>query len=403
MRAALVLAAMGHPGCGLRKTYQRANMMTIAGVPMHNFGLRHLQSDGVGEQFEWVLILQEGSTVDSFCSVETCKTRGHTGGVPFVSVVATTTELTKMLEVHSAEVVSAEPDIKVYIPDDIVSPESSGPASASSPWHLDRVGRSRSSFTGKGVHIYVMDTGVRSTHVDFGGRAIPTLDTLAGNGVPVECNGDPTCATDYHGHGTHVASSAGGTNYGIAPESTIHIMKVCCGRGTNTLAGMDYIVQNANRPAIMTVSLASQGRSESARQAVDRVVGAGVTVTVGAANDDVDTCTMTYGFIPSAISVGATDSNDRRAVFSNWGSCNDIYAPGVAIFGAWNTGDEDTRAISGTSMATPVVAGAAALLLEQDPARSPQKVLDELLSMSIRGVITDLQPGDPDMLVSVVP
>lgn len=319
-----------------------------------------------------------------------------------MSVVATTTELSKILEAHSAEVVSAEPDIKVYIPDD-TSEGDSGPSSASALWHLDRVGRARSPFSGRGVHIYVMDTGVRSTHVDFGGRAIPTLDTLAGNGVPIECNGDPSCGTDYHGHGTHVASSAGGTNYGIAPESTIHIMKVCCGAGTNTLAGMDYIVQNAVRPAIMTVSLASQGRSESARQAVNRVVGAGVTVTVGAANDNVDTCTMTYGFIPSAISVGATDSNDRRAVFSNWGTCNDIYAPGVSIFGAWNNADEGTRTISGTSMATPVVAGAAALLLEQDPARSPQKVLDELLAMSIRGVITDLQPGDPDMLVSVVP
>merc|ERR1740123_1054751 len=244
-----------------------------------------------------------------------------------------------------------------------------------------------------------MDTGVRSTHQDFGGRAIPTLDTIAGNGVPIECNVDPTCATDYHGHGTHVASTAAGTNYGVAPESTIHIMKVCCGSGTNVLGGMDWIVQNAPRPAIMTVSLASQGRSETSRQAVEAVVNAGVTVTVGAANDDVDTCTMTYGFIPAAISVGATDSNDQRAWFSNFGPCNDIYAPGVSIYSAWNDADDGVKTISGTSMATPMVAGAAALLLEQDPNRSPKDVIRELQRVSLKGVISDLQEGDPDMLL----
>merc|ERR1719410_561283 len=164
---------------------------------------------------------------------------------------------------------------------------------------------------------------------------------------------------------------------------------------------MDYIIQNAEYPAIMTVSLASGGRSETARQAVDAVVAAGVTVTVGAANDNVDTCTMTYGFIPSAISVGATDSNDRRARFSNWGPCNDIYAPGVAIFGAWNDADTGTRTISGTSMTTPIVAGASALLLEQDATRSPAKVLELLQKRSLTGVISDLKAGDPDMLLSV--
>merc|ERR1719469_549631 len=172
-------------------------------------------------------------------------------------------------------------------------------------------------------------------------------------------------------------------------------MKVCCGAGTNVLGGMDWIIQNAPRPAIMTVSLASKGRSESSRLAVNRVVNAVITVTVGAANDNVDTCTMTYGFIPSAISVGATDSNDQRASFSNWGTCNDIYAPGVSIVGAWNNADDGVRTISGTSMATPVVAGAAALLLEQDPTRSPAKVLEKMQEMSVKGVITDLQSGDP--------
>merc|ERR1719458_293406 len=134
----------------------------------------------------------------------------------------------------------------------------------------------------------------------------------------------------------------------------------------------------------MTVSLASQGRSESARVAVNRVVNAGIVVTVGAANDNVDTCTMTYGFIPSAISVGATDSNDQRAYFSNWGPCNDIYAPGVSIFGAWNDADDGTRTISGTSMATPMAAGAAALLLEEDPSLTPAKVLLKMQQKSIK-------------------
>jgi subtilisin family serine protease len=304
-----------------------------------------------------------------------------------------------LLKAHQDEIEFAEPDLPMHVPENFL--EEPGPSTASSLWHLNRMGVPRAGYTGRGTHIYVMDTGVRSTHEDFGGRAVPTLDTLAGGGTPVECNGDATCGTDYHGHGTHVASSAGGTSYGVAPQSTLYVMKVCCGAGTNTLGGMDWIVRNAVRPAIMTVSLASQGRSESARRGVDRVVNAGIIVTVGAANDNVDTCTMTYGFIPSAISVGATDSNDRRARFSNWGRCNDIYAPGVAIFGAWNDADSGTRSISGTSMATPMVAGASALLLEQDATRSPAKVLELLQARSIRGVISDLQPGDPDMLLTV--
>jgi len=375
----------------------------VSDVPVYNYDLRHLQHEEAGAhqpgEFEWTLMLEPGAPIGVICGEKACKKSGNARGIPFVSVEATEDELRGLLKAHHGQIQFAEPDIPMHVPEDFL--EESGPSAASGLWHLGRMGVPRAAFTGRGTHIYVMDTGVRSTHQDFGGRAIPTLDTIAGGGTPIACNGDVTCGTDYHGHGTHVASSAGGTNYGVAPQAALHVMKVCCGRGTNTIGGMDWIVRNAEMPAIMTVSLASKGRSESSRLAVNRVVSAGITVTVGAANDNVDTCTMTYGFIPSAISIGATDSNDRRATFSNWGPCNDIYAPGVQIFGAWKDSDTQTRTISGTSMATPMVAGASALLLQQDPSRSPAKVLELLQAASIKGAISDLQRGDPDMLLTV--
>jgi len=402
MARGFVFAAVLQFGNALRRSTNEGRAMLVADVPVYNYELRHLQHEGAGAanaaEFEWVLVLQPGAMIEDFCADATCKKRGHEGGVPFVTVDGTVDQLQGLLKAHPGVVEFAEPELPVQVPDDIVE---EGPSASADLWHLGRMGVPRSALTGRGTHIYVMDTGVRSTHQDFGGRAIPTLDTLAGGGHPIECNGDVNCGTDYHGHGTHVASSAGGTNYGVAPESTLHVMKVCCGRGTNTLGGMDWIVQNAERPAIMTVSLASKGTSQSSRRAVDRVVNAGIVVTVGAANDNVDTCTMTYGFIPSAISVGATDSTDTRAGFSNFGPCNDIYAPGVSIFGAWKDGDTDTKSISGTSMATPMVAGASALLLEQDPTRSPAKVVYLLQAVSIKGVISDLKEGDPDMLLRV--
>jgi len=397
-----LLAAFVQGGLSLRR-HIRSGAQLIASVPVYNYDLRNLQheADGAAEQvdvFEWNFALRPGAAVEDFCREAQCKKRGHAEGVPFVSWEGTVDELRGLLKAHEEQIDFAEPVLPMEVPDDVVE---EGPAATSDLWHMPRMGVPRAAFTGKGTHIYVMDTGIRSTHQDFGGRAIPTLDTIAGGGTPIECNGDVTCATDYHGHGTHVASSAGGTEYGVAPESTLYVMKVCCGRGSNTLGGMDWVVQNAKYPAIMTVSLASQGRSESARAAVDRVVNAGITVTVGAANDNVDTCTMTYGFIPSAISIGATDSNDRRASFSNFGPCNDIYAPGVRIFGAWNDADDGVKTISGTSMATPMVAGASALLLQQDPTRTPAKVKELLRQRSIKGIITDLKEGDPNMLLTV--
>lgn len=377
----------------------------MAGVPIYNYDLRNQQVEvGVASastRFDWVVVFRgEGSNrqLQNFCGKE-CKALGHPdqGGAPFVTLQSTEERLVQLLEQHPGEVDFVEPDMTVSVPEDIVE------EAEETPWHLGRIGVPEASYTGKGVHIYVMDTGVRTTHEDFGGRAIPTVDTIAGKGAVVECDpSDPTCSDDYHGHGTHVAGSAGGTVFGVAKEATLYSMKVCCGAGTNVLAGYDWAARNGIRPAIVTVSLASSGTWESARVAVDRTVASGVTVFVGAANDNVDTCTMTYGFIPSAISVGATDINDKRAVFSNWGPCNDIYAPGVAILSAWLGSDTDTKTISGTSMATPLTAGAGALLLEEDPTLTPAALREKMRGKAIRDVITDLKEGDPNLLLNVV-
>lgn len=413
--AALAAAALLRQGGGLRRKKVRgADTKIVAGVPIYNYDSRHLQHEGAGDreahaEYDWVLMFKDTTGEQKlldFCGGTVgkgeCRSVGNPskGGVPFVKLRGTEQRLHKLLEVHGQQVAFGEPDLDMEVPE--VPEVAASGAAVAAPWHLDRVGVAGAAHTGKGVHIYVMDTGVRSTHEDFGGRAIPTLDTFIGEGVPTECHGNVKCATDYHGHGTHVAATAGGKAYGVAPEAIIHVMKVCCGPLANTLGGMDYIARQALHPAIMTVSLASKGRWESARVAVDATVAAGVTVMVGAANDNVNTCTMTYGFIPSAISVGATDSADKRARFSNWGECNNIYAPGVAILSAWLDSDTDSRTISGTSMATPMVAGAGALLLEESPTRTPAQVREILLQKATKGIITDLQAGDPDLLLSVV-
>jgi len=404
MSKGTVVAALLQVGAAVRYGRYRVGVERVAGVPILNRHFLQMQT-GVEEvsataQYDWVVAFDSATTdrqMVDFCDGE-CRVMGHPekGGVAFATLRSTEGRLHELLEMRSSGVAFVEPDVPV----DVI-PEIRSVASSDTPWSHAKVNLDGTSYTGKGIHIYVMDTGVRTTHEDFGGRAIPTLDTLTANGVPTECNGDDACSADTHGHGTHCAGSAGGTKYGIAKEATLYAMRVCCGQGTNVHAGMDWVVQKANRPAIMTVSLAAPGVSEASRMVVNAAVAAGVTVFVGAANDNVDTCTMTYGFIPSAISVGATDSNDRRATFSNWGPCNDIYAPGVAILSAHNAGDTATATWSGTSMATPLVAGAGALLLEENPLLTPAGILALMISKSTRGVITDLKEGDPNLLVNV--
>jgi len=400
--SALSIALLSQSVGALRKS----SSTSIGGVPIKNYRYRHMQVGAMDGKFDWVLKFHDGlgdEQLLAFCGGDAgfgaCSAVGHPskGGAPLATVRATEEQLEKLFQERPSLVEWAEPDTPVELEptEDAEAVEASG-----SPWGLDTIGLTRASFTGKGVHIYVMDTGIRISHQDFEGRAVATIDTISGGGRIKECSpGDGTCASDDNGHGTHVAGTAGGRTFGVAREATLHANKVCCGSGTNILAGMDWIATKGSKPAVMTMSLGSYSTPESSKVAVDAVVNSGVTVTVSAGNRGTPSCEKSYTFIRSAIGVGASGQDNSRAGFSNYGECNAIFAPGVGTISASHRSDTGSSSKSGTSMAAPLVAGVSALILEQDNSRSPAKVRELLQSRAQVDQLTGLRSGDPNLLL----
>ncbi len=236
--------------------------------------------------------------------------------------------------------------------------------------------------TGAGVDAYIIDTGILSGHIDFGGRVQPGYDavTIGGN------------AEDCDGHGTHVAGTVGGTEWGVAKEVNLIPVRVldCNGSGSfsGVIAGMDWVAAQASGPSVANMSLGG-GASSSVDAAVSRMVDAGVTVVVAAGNSNADACNSSPARAAAAITVGATTSSDARASYSNFGSCLDIFAPGSGITSAWYTSANSTNTISGTSMASPHVAGAAALWLEGNSSWTPADVVNALTDAATQGEVTN--------------
>ncbi len=269
-------------------------------------------------------------------------------------------------------------------------------------WGLDRVDQRDKglddSYTypnaASNVHAYVIDSGVRLTHQEFGGRATSGIDTIDNDND----------ASDCAGHGTHVAGTLGGNTTGVAKGVQIVSVRVldCNANGTTAtvIAGVDWVTAHAIRPAVANLSISGDA-DNAVDSAVANSIASGITYGIAAGNDSGDACVKSPARLAQAITVGSSNTYDRRSSFSNYGTCVDIFAPGTSITSAWNTSDSQYITQNGTSMATPHVVGAAAMLLSADPGLTPQQVRDQLVGNATSDTLINVGDGSPNRLLYI--
>jgi len=302
-----------------------------------------------------------------------------------------------------AENLAKNNDVVMLEKDAPVTISAAGAVSRSAlSWGLDRLdqrllplnNRISTSQNGFGIKTYVVDTGIRFDHTEFSGRAQPGFDVI----------GDGQNGSDCNGHGTHVAGTVGGTNYGVAPQVSLVAVRVlnCSGSGTisGVIAGLNWVIENhlAGQPAVANISLGGS-YSAALNTATANTVADGVSVAVAAGNSNANACNYSPASAPSAITVGATANTDWRASYSNYGSCLDLFAPGSSIKSAWNSSSSALGTISGTSMAAPHVAGVAALILSGNPASTPAQVAALLSSSATLNVVKSAGARSPNRLL----
>jgi subtilisin family serine protease len=245
--------------------------------------------------------------------------------------------------------------------------------------------------TGSGVHAYIIDTGIWLDHPDFAGRLDAGYSSIVPDGNSRDC----------HGHGTHIAGTVGGTLYGIAKEVQLVPVQVfnCSGQSDNIsiIGGVEWVTENAIKPAVATMSLTGTA-SQAVDTAVEASIASGVSYAVAAGNSNVDACTISPARVPAALTVAATDVADVRASFSNFGTCVDMFAPGVNVRSDYLF--NVTTRLSGTSISVPHVAGAAAVYLAANPTASPATVASALNGNATAGVVTD-PAGSPNRLLFI--
>eukprot|EP00929_Paragymnodinium_shiwhaense_P014647 TRINITY_DN122579_c0_g1_i1.p1 TRINITY_DN122579_c0_g1~~TRINITY_DN122579_c0_g1_i1.p1 ORF type:complete len:886 (-),score=240.11 TRINITY_DN122579_c0_g1_i1:123-2780(-) len=429
----------------------------LAGVPIYNF---HKAFEGskasslaelLTEVKTWLVTFPSNYTdlqITEICQNPvgslTCSWDGHPsyGGMPVVIMKGSLADLEEELSSHP-DAYFVEPDH-----DEFADPEQPGDqavdtsgvkcalqklldASSSltppASWGLDRLDDDGSldcrsqeldgSTHGQGSIIWVLDTGVRVSHNEFEGRAHAAIDLSLGEHL-VECrhSNDPKCALDYNGHGTHCAGTAAGKSFGVANKATIMAAKVLnddkSGGISRFLKAMDYIIKDfamrgKRNATVLSMSVGGKGSSPTLAESIEKAVQAGLVVVVSAGNDAEDSCTWTPASIRSAITVGATNMKDELALYSNYGRCIDILAPGTDILSASHEADDKSFTSSGTSMACPHVAGAAALaltfspeLMAQRDSSTQENVRKALLESAVKNSVLNMKPLTTNMLLS---